>query len=154
MKFNKKTKLIQLIHVGKNKLGLDDDLYREVLESTTGKTSSKDLTIAQLDAVLDRMKRLGFDIESKEKSGVTNLANDAQSKLIRHLWLELHNAGQIRNGSEQALAKFVENRVHVSALQFLSTRHADMIINHLREWCKRVGIERKETDPGSSIVLE
>lgn len=147
MKFNKKTKLIQLIHVGKNKLGLDDDLYREVLESTTGKTSSKDLTIAQLNAVLDRMKQLGFDIESKEKSGVKNLADDAQSKLIRHLWLELHNAGQIRNGSEQALAKFVENRVHVSALQFLSTRHADMIINHLREWCKRAGIERKEPDP-------
>ncbi len=143
MKFNKKTKLIQLIHVGKNKLGLDDDLYREVLQSTTGKSSSKDLTIAQLNAVLDRMKQLGFDIESKDKTGVKNLADDAQSKLIRHLWLELHNAGEIRNGSELALAKFVENRVHVSALQFLSSHHADMIINHLRQWCNRAGIERK-----------
>lgn len=141
MKFNKK-KLIQLIHVGKKQLGLDDDLYREVLESCTGKNSSKLLNIAQLEAVLDRMKQLGFQVESKDKAGVKNLADDAQSKLIRHLWLQLHNAGQVRNSSEKALAKFVENKVGVSALQFLSTKNADMIITHLRQWCKRCGIER------------
>ena len=142
MKFNKKTKLIQLIHVGKTQLGLDDELYREVLESCTGKTSSKDMTIQQLDAVLNRLKQLGFTVESKEKTGVSNLADDAKSKLIRHLWLQLHQAGQVRNGSEKALAKFVENKVGVSALQFLSTKNADMIITHLRQWCKRSGVER------------
>lgn len=142
MKFNKKTKLIQLIHIGKSKLGLDDELYREVLESTTGKNSSKAMTVAQLEAVLDRMKQLGFDIESKAKAGVKNLADDAQSKLIRHLWLELYNAGEVRNNSEKALAKFVENKVHVSALQFLNSQSADMIITHLRQWCKRCGIKR------------
>lgn len=142
MKFNKKTKLIQLIHVGKKQLGLDDDLYREVLESCTGMASSKLMNIAQLESVLDRMKQLGFTIESKDKTGVQQLADDAQSKLIRHLWLQLHNAGQVRNGSEKALAKFVENKVGVSALQFLSTKNADMIITHLRQWCKRCKIER------------
>jgi len=144
MKFNKKTKLIQLIHIGKSKLGLDDELYREVLESTTGKNSSKAMTAAQLEAVLDRMKQLGFDVESKSKAGVKNLADDAQSKLIRHLWLRLHGAGQVHNSSEKALAKFVENKVGVSALQFLSTDNADMIIKHLRQWCKRCNIERVE----------
>jgi len=142
MKFNKKLKLIQLIHVGKKQLGLDDDLYREVLESCTGKSSSKLMTIAQLESVLDRMKQLGFTVESKDKSGVKNLADDAQSKLIRHLWLQLHEAGQVRNSDEKALAKFIENKVGVSALQFLSTKNADMIITHLRQWCKRCGIER------------
>lgn len=145
MKFNKKTKLIQLIHIGKSKLGLDDELYREVLESTTGKNSSKAMTVEQLEVVLDRLKQLGFDIESKNKAGVKNLADDAQSKLIRHLWLCLYEAGEVRNNSEKALAKFVENKVHVSALQFLSTQNADMIITHLRQWCKRCGIERKDT---------
>lgn len=144
MKFNKKAKLIQLIHIGKSQLGLDDELYREILESCTGKTSSKQLSIPQLEAVLDRMKQLGFVVDSKPKSEVKNLASDPQSKLIRHLWLQLHEAGQVKNGSELALAKFVENRVHVSALQFLSSQHADMIIDHLRMWCKRCGIERLE----------
>jgi len=142
MKFNKKTKLIQLIHVAKTQLGLDDELYREVLESCTGKTNSKLLSIPQLESVLTRMKQLGFQVESKDKAGVKNLADDAQSRLIRHLWLQLHNAGQVRSSSETALAKFVENKVGVSALQFLSTKNADMIINHLRQWCKRCGIER------------
>lgn len=142
MKFNKKTKLIQLIHVGKTQLGLDDDLYREVLESCTGKTSSKLMSIAQLESVLDRMKQLGFTVESKDKTGVKNVADDSQSKLIRHLWLQLHNAGQVRNSDEKALAKFVENKVGVSALQFLNSKNADMIITHLRQWCKRCGIER------------
>lgn len=141
MKFNKKTNLIKLIHVAKTKLGLDDDVYRDILESTTGKTSSKLLTPAQLEAVLDRLKQLGFEVESN-KTGVKNLASDAQSKLIRHLWLQLYHAGQVKNGSEKALAKFIENRVKVSALQFLSTESADMVINHLRQWCKRCGIER------------
>ncbi|MCU4306217.1 regulatory protein GemA [Acinetobacter ursingii] len=144
MKFNKKAKLIQLIHIGKSQLGLDDELYREILESCTGKTSSKLLTPAQLEAVLDRMKQLGFVVDSKPISEVKNLASDPQSKLIRHLWLQLHEAGQVRNSSEKALAKFVENKVGVSALQFLSSRHADMIIDHLRMWCKRCGIERLE----------
>ena len=142
MKFNKKLNLIKLIHVAKTKLGLEDDVYRDILESTTGKTSSKLLTPAQLEAVLDRLKQLGFEVESKDKAGVKNLADDAQSKLIRHLWLQLHKAGQVRNSSEKALAKFVENKVGVSALQFLSTKNADMIITHLRQWCKRCGIER------------
>ena len=141
MKFNKKLNLIKLIHVAKTKLGLDDDVYRDILESTTGKTSSKLLTPAQLEAVLDRLKQLGFEVESN-KTGVKNLASDAQSKLIRHLWLQLYHAGQVKNGSEKALAKFIENRVKVSALQFLSTESADMVINHLRQWCKRCGIER------------
>ena len=141
MKFNKKLNLIKLIHVAKTKLGLDDDVYRDILESTTGKTSSKLLTPAQLEAVLDRLKQLGFEVESN-KTGVKNLASDAQSKLIRHLWLQLYHAGQVKNGIEKALAKFIENRVKVSALQFLSTESADMVINHLRQWCKRCGIER------------
>ncbi|WP_048764797.1 gp16 family protein [Acinetobacter sp. 243_ASPC] len=144
MKFNKKAKLIQLIHIGKSQLGLDDELYREILESCTGKTSSKQLSIPQLEAVLDRMKQIGFVIDSKPKSEVKNLASDPQSKLIRHLWLQLHEAGQVRNSSEKALAKFVENKVGVSALQFLSSKHADLIITHLRQWCKRCGIERVE----------
>jgi phage gp16-like protein len=142
MKFNKKANLIKLIHVAKTKLGLDDDVYRDILKSTTGKTSSKLLTPTQLEAVLDRLKQLGFEVEAKDKTGVKNLASDAQSKLIRHLWIQLYEAGQVKNGSEQALAKFIENRVKVSALQFLSSENADMVINHLRQWCKRCGIER------------
>ena len=75
-KFNKKLNLIKLIHVAKTKLGLEDDVYRDILESSTGKTSSKLLTPAQLEAVFDRLKQLGFEVVSKDKTGVKNLASD------------------------------------------------------------------------------
>ena len=52
MKFNKKANLIKLIHVAKTKLGLEDDVYRDILESTTGKTSSKLLTPADRKSVV------------------------------------------------------------------------------------------------------
>lgn len=135
-------KLKQLIHVAKSKLHMDDDLYRDVLEQVTGLRSTTEMTTKQLEAVLDRLKQSGFTVKSK--AGVKNLASDAQSKLIRHLWLVLANAGVVRNSSELALAAWVKRITGVSALQFLSTENADKCINSLRNWCKDQGIERTE----------
>lgn len=141
MKFDKKKKLIQLIHVAKSKLQLDDDTYRAVLEGCTGKTSTKQMTAAQLQAVLNRFKELGFNIQHSHKTKATHIADDAQSRMIRHLWLTLYNAGEIRNPSEFALHKFVERHTGVSAVQWLSTDNASKIIEHLKQWCQRKGIE-------------
>lgn len=143
MKFDKKKKLIQLIHIAKSQLKLDDDVYRDILQSTTAKTSTKDMTLQQLESVLDRFKQLGFKTESKKTPGanVKNLASDDQSKLIRRLWLLLHEAGQVRNSSEQALAAFIQRQIGVSALQFLSTDSASKVIENLKNWCKRAEIE-------------
>ena len=135
-----RTKLIQLIHVAKRELSLDEETYRETLEQTTGKASLKEMTDAQLQAVLDRLKTAGFSIKSK--TGTNKLADDVQSKLIRHLWLMLFDAGEVRNSSELALAAFVKKQTGVDALQFLSTESADRVINRLRNWCKRAGVER------------
>lgn len=90
--------------------------------------------------MLDRLKTAGFSIKSK--TGTNKLADDAQSKLIRHLWLMLFDAGEVRNSSELALAAFVKKQTGVDALQFLSTESADRVINRLRNWCKRAGVER------------
>lgn len=140
-KFNSDTnkKLKQLIHVAKNKLHMDDDLYRDVLEQVTGLRSTTEMTTKQLEAVLDRLKQSGFTVKSK--AGVKNLASDAQSKLIRHLWLVLANAGVVRNSSELALAAYVERVAKVSALQFLSTDKAIKVIESLKKMCQRNNIE-------------
>lgn len=135
-----RNKLVQLIHVAKRELDLDEDIYREVLVQITGNNSLKQMTDAQLQAVLDRFKQSGFSIKSK--TGVNNLASDAQSKLIRHLWLMLSDAGEVRNSSELALSAFVKKQTGIDALQFLSTASADQVINRLRQWCKRANIER------------
>ncbi|EEM6850015.1 DUF1018 domain-containing protein, partial [Salmonella enterica subsp. enterica serovar Montevideo] len=44
--------LIKLIHVARRDLQLDDDTYRAFLVQYTGKTSCRELTVAQLERVL------------------------------------------------------------------------------------------------------
>lgn len=61
-----RNQLLAKIHIGKKALGLDDDTYRALLERVTGKTSSKDLSIKELEAVITEMKRLGFTPKKKE----------------------------------------------------------------------------------------
>lgn len=47
-----KPKLIQLIHIGKSKLCLDDDTYHSLLVAMTGKDSTKAMNIGELNKVL------------------------------------------------------------------------------------------------------
>lgn len=59
-KTDTRKRLIQLIHIGKSKLGLDDKHYRLLLLETTGLMSAAQMSAAQLNAVLDEMKRRAF----------------------------------------------------------------------------------------------
>ncbi len=136
--FASRKQLITLIHVAKNELDLDEDTYRSVVEQVTGQRSLKDLSIDQLNAVLNRLKASGFVVKPKDTS--LKQADDGQSRMIRHLWLLLHAAGEVRNPSELALAKYVERQVRVSALQFLSTEKASKVIERLKQWCDRKDI--------------
>lgn len=49
-----------LLHVAKAQLGLDDDLYREILRQEAQAESSAALTYRQFDRVMARMRKLGF----------------------------------------------------------------------------------------------
>ncbi len=62
-----KKKMMQLVHIGKNKLGLDDGTYREMLYQVTGKNSSKDCTAAALRKVVVHMEQHGFTVTPAKK---------------------------------------------------------------------------------------
>lgn len=57
MKTNK-DKLIQLIHIQKAKIGLTDDDYRVILESTTGESSCSKLNYSQLFQVFNNLNNI------------------------------------------------------------------------------------------------
>lgn len=137
MRFSR-NKLIQLIHIAKNQLGFDEETYRDKLESLTGKRSCSRMEVSELEVVLQKMKQHGFKVTKPSNAGELKQADDPQSRLIRSLWLQLHEAGAVRDPSEEALAKFVENQTGVSALQFLSTKSASHIIERLKKWLVRV----------------
>lgn len=136
-------RLIKLIHVAKRELGLDDETYRALIANTPGlggARSSARLSAPQLELLLDQLKRLGFKVRPRAGSvqpQQRRLADDPQSRMIRHLWLELHAAGAVRDPSERALASFISRRKQVESLQWLNSRDASEIIENLKQWLER-----------------
>ena len=51
---------LALVHVAKRNLQLDDDSYRAILTSAAGVTSAVDLSDEGFQAVMSRLKQLGF----------------------------------------------------------------------------------------------
>lgn len=137
-RFKHKTKpeLIRLIHVAKRELQMDDETYRAALSlSVPGKTSAKDMTIVELEKALEALKKKGFQI--RRTVGTRPLADDAQSKKLRALWLEMHTQGIVKRAEESALAAYVKRLTGVDALQWLNTDQASRVIETLKKWQSR-----------------
>ena len=138
-------RLIRLIHVAKRDLSMDDDTYRAILQRIGKKASSADLTIPELEKVLEHLKRSGFKVRSKSKSAPKPaqakpsrpLAQDLESKKIRALWLFLHELGAVKNPSEEALAAYVTRIAGVDALQWISGEQAERLIETMKKWAMR-----------------
>jgi phage gp16-like protein len=132
---SERQRLIRLIHVAKRDLDMPDDSYRAILLQIASKASAADLTIPELERVLEHMKRCGFKVRSER--GERQQADDRQSKMIRGLWLELADRGVVRNASEAALASFAKRITGVDSLQWLSSPQASKLIEHLKQWRNR-----------------
>lgn len=129
---------IQLIHIARQQTDMDEDTYRAMLHDRFGVSSSKDMDWRQRKQLLDHFKMLGFKVTpSKTRPQSRALADDAQSKKIRELWLTLHTNGKVRNPDESALAAFVKRQTKVDALQWLSTKQASAVIEELKKWLAR-----------------
>ncbi len=142
VKSDSKPRLIQLIHVAKGQLGMDDDTYRNMLKQLTQKDSTKQLTVPQLNRVIAHLQGLGFKIQSKANPKQV-AAKDPQSQKIRALWRELHEIGQVNDPSEAALSKYVKRITSIESLAWLNTEQASQVIETLKKWLSRV--EAKQT---------
>ena len=133
-----KRREIQLIHVARQKVGMDEDTYRALLHDRFGLSSSTDMDWRQRKQLLDHFKTLGFKVvPSKKRPQSRPLASDVQSTKIRELWLMLHTNGKVRNPDESALAAFVKRQTKVDALQWLTTKQASAVIEELKKWLAR-----------------
>lgn len=131
-----RARLIRLIHVAKRELALDDDAYRDVLQSVTGKRSASDLDASALDRVLQHLKRCGFKVRLQARPS-RPLDLHAESRKIRALWLMLHDLRAIQNPSEEALAAYVKRMTGVDALQWTSGRQTERVIESMKKWALR-----------------
>lgn len=133
-RFAEKRRDIQIIHIAKQQLDMDEETYRAMLWTVARVKSSTELDFAGRKKVLDHMEACGF---KRTKPQPRKLADDPQSKMIRALWLQLHEAGKVRNPSESALAAFAKRQTGRDALQWLNAKEASALIEELKKWLAR-----------------
>lgn len=137
---------IKKLHSLKSALKLDDATYRRHL-SDYGVKSSKDrsFTIAKADQLIADWEKdavaMGVwqkrRLAKRAKPTTRRPADDPQSKMLRALWIELHQAGKVADPSEAALTKFVKNLVRVDDLGWLTNRNVTVCKKALNDWLKR-----------------
>lgn len=101
-----RTTLIKLIHVARRELQLDDDTYRAFLVQCTGKTSCRELSVAQLERVLDAMKERGFKKQKKHPRRRFKGHVTPREKIYK-IWQQMFQDGFVADGSDAALDKYV-----------------------------------------------
>jgi phage gp16-like protein len=133
--------LVAKVKIAQKQLDMDDDTYRAFLEGVTGKRSASILKVWELENVVKALRAKGFKDKPAKNAGSRPQAEDDQSKLIRSLWLQLHDAGKVRDSSERALVHWVRGQFKTSegieALQWLSVRQKRRIIEQLKQWLTR-----------------
>jgi phage gp16-like protein len=134
-----RARLVKLVHVGRRELGLGEESYRTILRQKGEADSASNMNAAQLQRVVDYMKTLGFKVTSKAKAGAparpVKLADDAQSRKARAMWLTLHAIGQVRDPSEAALQAYAQRQTGAQRLEWVS----DMVpvLEPLKAWLLR-----------------
>lgn len=120
-----KNKLKRTIKTGVHVLHLDDATYRDMLEmvsrrvSGKPKRSIKNMTIAELNAVIDEMRKKGFAAKrGKYQAGGISKDNSVRNYdeqkyerpmlgKVQALWITMHQQGFVKDGSDNGLNAFV-----------------------------------------------
>ena len=130
-----KNPLLAKIHIAKAQLGLDDDMYRDIVRRVTDKDSAAKCRPAQLVALLNEFKALGF--KSPRKKAFRQTKQSAVKKIYA-LWGELQAAGVVQSADKTALDAFCKKYTGVDATEWLLPDQQIKIIEILKQWLKRI----------------
>ena len=138
---------LQKIHIARKQLAMSDDTYRSLLrEISKDRTdSSGELTHVERAQLLKHMERCGFKARKPKQNRRAPAKPDLpigddrdQVKMIRGLWIELHEFGAVRDASELAMCAYVKRVTRKDHPKFLDIDQASDIIEQLKKWRDRV----------------
>lgn len=135
---NTRPKLIQLIHVARNKLALTEDAYRAILLGAAGKESCADMSIPELEKVMIAIRRAGFRVHKSLPLRPENIGEATRDQLtyIKGMW-ELAAVYK----TEKALNAFIRRVAKVSNIRFLDVQGAQKVILALRAMMVKAGYD-------------
>lgn len=137
-------RLQQLVHVGCRELGLDAEARRDLQLAATGKASMRDMTEADLQLVVDRLKADGFAV----KGGRRKAAPRAYLRYVHVLWGLLGKAGALKQPGRDGLNAFVRSRfegkwqsVPIDIDTLRDAGQINDVTRALKDWCHRKGVK-------------
>ncbi|MGK2740557.1 regulatory protein GemA [Tepidicaulis sp. LMO-SS28] len=130
------------ISIAQKQLGLDEDIFRGLLESRYGVRSRKQMSDAQLVDLVGHFEAQGF--RPKPRSGNPKGAGRREHGKMRALWLSLYHLGVVHDPSDAALAAFAKRvtggkQSGVDALAWIAGEDAFAVIEALKDWASRDG---------------
>ena len=152
--------IIAKVHIAKKDLGLDDDIYRTVLERITGHSSCSDMSMAQLELLLKSLA-IDYGWKAKVKTPRTGVkrplyekSDDGQVRFFYRLFFMLGEYGVIekptREDANTWCRKYFDNPP-----QWLAGGDLNKACERLKAWGRRVAIAQgnslMETDFSKSI---
>ena len=129
---------IRKIHTLKSILGLDDDLYREMLMSF-GVCTSKDLTFSEAGVLLDILetKAVERNLWKKEPKKYEDMergnkmATPPQLRMIKGMWRDVCYFDN-DNFANKSLRKFLKSKFKVDDIRFLTKAKANKVIQAIK----------------------
>jgi phage gp16-like protein len=136
--------LQRTVHLACRELGLDEDTRRDLQAQVTGKTSMRDMTEADLKALLKALENRGFT--PPKNPNWKPVASRPDLRYIHALWGKLARAGHVTAG-RKALNRFIRSRFEnawgVVPVDIDAMREADQIaavLEALKAMCRRHGL--------------
>lgn len=121
--------LLSQIHIGRAALGLEDDDYRAMLLRITGHRTSAGLSTAKKRAVVEELKRLGWQGGTAKSRKVSK---KPFVRLVFALWGELKREGIWRNPEIASLRAFIKKMTGVDDPEFLTWSQASVVIEAMK----------------------
>jgi len=151
------------IHIAKKDLDLDDGVYRHIIRTVGGaeSCSAADLTALGRARVLRHLMGKGWkprhaktaeSLPMRATGAGDVLASGNQVRMIRSIWIQMSDAGAVRDRTEQGLRAWVRSatrrhhpqRAGYSAPEFLPGWVAMRVIENLKQWARRCDIALNE----------
>ncbi len=122
---------LRTLHAAAREMGLSEETRRDVMERMTGLRSAADMTAAQIRAVLDEFRRLGWS------AGRRRISRRADVRKIFGLWKGLGEAGALRTSGSAACRAWVRRQSGVDDPDWLTPEQARACIEALKQWLDR-----------------
>lgn len=115
------------IHIGKARLGMDDDTYRAFLQRLTGKSSSKDMSTGQRARVLMEMTRLGAFKDARRPL-------TRQQRACLGKWYDLRKRGIVHSKDKSSFNRYIKRHFGKNNLADLADDETNTLYNMLEGW--------------------